>query len=112
MPIRHRPSAAPKVARKPMRISEAALSIGKKREVKLDPFRGIHGSLHPPGVGPTPDQLREMALDQGSIISSATPPPLQGWAGYNPLGITGWAYNNLTSRIHGSLKSGSTQWSR
>jgi uncharacterized protein len=36
-----------------------------------------------------------MALDQGSIISSATP-PLQNWGGYNPA-ITGWAYNNLAS---------------
>jgi hypothetical protein len=80
MPTRHRPSAAPKVTRKPMRISEAALALSKKREFKLDPFKGVHSSLHPPGVGPTPDQLRQMALDQGSIISSATPPPLQGWS--------------------------------
>jgi hypothetical protein len=80
-----------------MRISEAALAYGKKREVKLDPFRGVHSALHPPGVGPTPEQLRETALDQGSIISSATPPPLQGWSGYNPAAITGWAFNNLAS---------------
>jgi hypothetical protein len=38
-----------------------------------------------------------MALDQGSIISSAIPSPLQGWSGYNPAGITAWAYNNLAS---------------
>jgi hypothetical protein len=82
-----------------MRISEAAIALsGKRREVKLDPFRGVHGgALHPHGVGPTPEQLRGMALDQGSIISSSIPGPLQSWSSYNPAAITNWAYNNLTS---------------